>query len=189
MKPPTLEDAYLAFLKLLRATRRRYLVIGGLAVGMLGEARLTRDLDFLIFLAPIDLPAFLQKAKRSGFQCNLHAAQEQLTDTGTFHLLYRGIPIDCLTASTDLEEQMWRRAKRLRLFRQTAMFPSPEDLLLLKLLVGRPKDLLDAEGILTRHRGGVDLEYLKGTAQRMADELQDSGIWQRLQQLLHLKSP
>lgn len=27
------------------------------------------------------------------------------------------------------------------------------------------------------------------TAQRMADELQDAGIWQRLQQLLHLKSP
>lgn len=83
---------------------------------------------------------------------------------------------------------MWRRAKRLRLFRRTAMFPSPEDLLLLKVLAGRPKDLLDAEGILTRHRGRVDLKYLKGTAQRMADELQDAGIWQWLHRLLHAKS-
>jgi len=181
---PTLETAYGRFLDLLQATRQRYLVIGALAVGMVGEARLTHDLDFLLFLAPDELPAFLRHARRRGFRFATAEVQRRVQATGTFRLSDHGVPIDCLVASTALEEQMWRRAKRLRLHRRPARFPSPEDLILLKLLPGRPKDALDAEGVVTRQRGRLDLAYLRKTAQRMADELHDPGIWHRLRQLL-----
>ena len=184
MTSPTLDTAYGRFIDLLHATKRRYLVIGALAVGMLGEARLTHDLDFLLFLTPEGLPVFLKHARRQGFSGDPAEAQRRLQETGTFRLSYHGIPIDCLTASTALEEQMWRRAKRLRLHRRLARFPSAEDLILLKLLPGRPKDLLDAQGILLRHRGRLDMAYLRNTAQQTADELQDAGIWHRLERLL-----
>lgn len=184
MKPPTLEEAYGVLLDHLRAARQRYLVIGALAVGMLGEARLTHDLDFLLFLRPEDLSAFLQQARRHGLIFDSSEVHQRVTETGAFRLFYRQIPIDCLVASTALEEQMWRRSKKLRLHGRLAHFPSPEDLILLKLLPGRPKDLLDVESILVRHRGRLDLRYLKKTAQQMADELQDAKIWGRLQQLL-----
>ena len=151
---------------------------------MLGEARLTHDLDFLIFLTSGDVPAFLRQAKAHGFAADVRAVQRQLRETGVFRLIYRGIPIDCLTASTALEEKMWRRSRRLRLHGRLARFPSPEDLILLKLLPGRPKDLLDMEGVLIRQRGHLDVEYLKVTAQRMAGELQDAGLWHQLQSLL-----
>ncbi len=184
MKPPTLETAYGVFFDYLHRNRQRYLVIGALAVGMLGEARLTRDLDFLLFLAPDTLDQFLRGAKRRGLALNFAAVRRMVEETGTLRLSYRGVPIDCLVASTPLEEQMWQRSKKLRLYGRTAHFPSPEDLILLKLLPGRPKDLLDAEGVLLRHKGRLDLSYLRKTAQRMADELQDARIWRRLKQLL-----
>ena len=151
MKSSTLETTYGAFLDYLHETKRRYLVIGALAVGMLGEARLTRDLDFLLFLSICDLSAFLRQAKQHGLKFDSQAVHQQAIETGAFHLSYRGIPIDCLVASTALEEQMWRRSKKLRLYHRMAHFPSAEDLILLKLLPGRSKDLLDSEGILTRH--------------------------------------
>lgn len=188
MRPPTLETAYGRFLDFLHATRRRYLVIGALAVGMLGEARLTHDLDFLLFLGSDELPGFLRQAGRRGFHSHRQDATRQMRTTGTFRLAYHGVPIDCLTASTALEEQMWRRARRLRLHRRMARFPSPEDLILLKLLPDRPKDLLDARGIILRQRGRLDLAYLRRTAQQMADELQDAGLWRRLERVLDTSS-
>lgn len=151
---------------------------------MLGEARLTRDLDFLLFLSADGLAPFLKRLRKDGFSFDSRDVHEQFSEMGTFRLSYRGIPVDCLIASTSLEEQMWRRAKELRLHRRMARFPSPEDLILLKLLPGRPKDLLDAQTVLIRHQGRLDMGYLKKTAQRMADELQDAKIWHRLRQLL-----
>ncbi len=183
MKPVTLEEAYGAFLDLLHSTGKHHLVIGGLAVGMLGEARLTQDLDFLLFLKPSELLHFLRQAKHRGFTFSLREVQWQVAETGTFRLTYRGIPVDCLVASTPLEDQMWRRSKKLRLHHRVAHFPSPEDLILLKLLPGRPKDLLDMQGLFLRHRGRLDMGYLRETAQRMAEELQDHQILHRLRKL------
>lgn len=184
MKAPTLEDVYGTFLGVLHSSRQRYLVIGALAVGMLGEARLTHDLDFLLFLSSEELPRFLRRVKQRGFQFDSKTIHQHASETGAFRLSYHGVPVDCLMATTSLEEQMWHRSKKLRLHRRLAHFPSPEDLILLKLLPGRPKDLLDVESIFTRRGKGLDVGYLKKTAQRMADELQDARIWHRLQPLL-----
>ncbi len=36
-------------------------------------------------------------------------------------------------------------------------FPSPEDLILFKILAGRDKDILDATGVARRHAGRLDV--------------------------------
>jgi hypothetical protein len=54
----------------------------------------------------------------------------------------------------------------------------------MKIIPGREKDLLDAKGIVIRHRGKLDTKYLKNWAMKLSDEAQDMKIWKVLNDLL-----
>ncbi|HEY4158173.1 MAG TPA: hypothetical protein VGM29_08750 [Polyangiaceae bacterium] len=61
--------------------------------------------------------------------------------------------------------------------------PTPEDLLLFKVLAGRDKDLLDAAGIARRHRATLDWPYVERVVRELCDQAEDMAAWQRLEQL------
>lgn len=77
-----------------------------------------------------------------------------------------------------------RRKRRVRLYNTNAFFPTPEDLILLKIIPGRPQDLLDAETIAQRHRNRLDVKYLESWARRLSDDTEDTRIFHTLQKLL-----
>lgn len=57
-------------------------------------------------------------------------------------------------------------------------------MILLKIIVGRDKDMLDAKSVAVRHKGRLDRQYLKKWAQAISDEAEDMGIWERLVKVL-----
>ncbi|MBI5367465.1 MAG: hypothetical protein HZA54_10550 [Planctomycetes bacterium] len=59
-----------------------------------------------------------------------------------------------------------------------------EDILLFKLLAGRPQDLADVEKLADSRRGKLDVEYLRATARRMARDLLCPELVRRLERLL-----
>jgi len=63
-------------------------------------------------------------------------------------------------------------------------FPSPEDLILLKVLAGRDKDMLDAAGVARRHGKRLDVGYLHHTLRSICELAEDMGPWTRLQRIL-----
>lgn len=162
-----------------------YFIIGGLAVGVWGEARFTYDLDLDLFISKTQVPQFLGKAKKSGFQFKSESVLESTKTFGTFRLSCRNLEIDIILASTDLEKEALQRRKSARLFGKKMWFPSPEDLLLLKIIPGRPKDIMDAESIVLRQKK-LDIDYLKNWARKISDEAENYRILHILQKLLKL---
>lgn len=61
----------------------RHLVIGGLAVGAIGEARTTGDVDVVGFASPEDAEALIAKATEAGFNLRPEVEHERLRETGT----------------------------------------------------------------------------------------------------------
>lgn len=59
-----------------------------------------------------------------------------------------------------------------------------EDFILLKIIPGRDKDILDVKSVIERHKGKLDKRYLEMWAQRFSDEAEDMRIWNTLRQLL-----
>ncbi len=57
-------------------------------------------------------------------------------------------------------------------------------MILFKIIVGRDKDIIDAKSIVLRHREQIDRRYLEKWAQRISDEAEDIGIWNRLNEVL-----
>jgi hypothetical protein len=177
-------DYFRASIDLIESSDIDYLIIGGVAVGVWGNIRVTEDLDLIIFISPKNLKVLLEKAKSSGFKFDEKTISKQAKEVGVFKIFYKNYHLDFLIASTDLERSALKRKKKVKIFDKEVFVPSKEDLLLLKIIPGRPKDLLDAESIANRQRNKLDVEYLRTWAQKLSDEAEDMRIYNELQKIL-----
>ena len=179
-----LEEVYKKVVTFLNKGKYKYLIIGGIAAGTLGEPRLTGDVDVDIILGQKDIPDFLDKAKKAGFKVSKGKCLRTVEQTGTFKINYGYFHVDFIIASTVLEEQAYNRRKTIALYGIKAFFPTPEDLILFKIVPGRKQDLLDAERIVLRHKEKLDIGYLKTWARKLSDQAEDMRIWNELKRLL-----
>lgn len=162
----------------------RHLVIGGLAVGAVGEARTTGDVDVVGFASPEDAEALIAKAAAAGFDVRPEIEQERLRATGTLRFRHGPFQLDIILASLPFEEAAYNRSVKKRLFGRLVPLPTPEDLILFKVLAGRDKDILDAVGVARRHSARLDRRYLEDTIQGICDLAEDTTPWRRLEDVL-----
>jgi hypothetical protein len=167
----------------------RYLVIGGLAVVAVGEPRTTGDVDVIGFVAEEDAHRLIEQARRAGFQVDVETERRRLRETGTLRFRREPFQLDVITASMPFEEDAFRRATPHRMFGRALRFPSPEDLILFKVLAGRDKDMLDAIGVARRHAAALDRPYLEAALRPICDLAEDMSAWHRLQDVLRKAAP
>ncbi len=179
-----LEDVYKKIVMFLNRGKYKYIVIGGIAAGTIGEARATGDVDVDIIISRENIPAFLDKAAKDGFKVSMKRCLESAEQTGVFQINYEDFHIDFVIASTNVETSAFERAQVRKLYGIKAFFPTPEDMILLKIIPGRDKDLLDAKNIALRHKGKLDTRYLKRWATKLCDEAENMRIWNILKELL-----
>lgn len=156
-----LEDVYKKIVGFLNKERYEYIVIGGVAAGTLGEPRVTGAVDIDILLRQYQIQDFLGKAKKAGFRFNEEECKKRILATGTFQINCVDFHIDFIIASIEMEKEAIKRKKAIRLYNIKAFFPTPEDLIILKIIPARPQDLVDAEKIVTRHKKNLDVKYLR----------------------------
>lgn len=179
-----LEDVYKKAVDFLNKGKYEYIIIGGIATGTLGEPRVTGDVDIDILLDRNNISDFLEKAKKAGFRFDRKKCFERAKKTGVFQINYGEFHIDFIIASIDLEKEAFKRKKIIKLHNIKAFFPTPEDLILLKIIPARTQDLLDAEKVVIRHKGKLDVDYLVTWAEKLSDEAQDMRIYNTLKGLL-----
>jgi predicted nucleotidyltransferase len=129
-----------------------YMVIGGQAVLRHGEPRLTRDIDLTLGVDVDRLADVLAVTSACAF--------EILVDAGTFVpqtmvLPCRdprsGIRLDLIFSFTPYERQAIERAQPVLIGATPVRFATVEDLVIHKVLAGRPRDLEDVRGVLLRN--------------------------------------
>lgn len=185
MKPSSsFEASVKKTISFLEKNKVDYFVLGGLAVGVIGEARFTADLDLDLFISKQEIGVFLNKIQKSKFKVDISEALKTVQTFGSFRFYVASLQVDVILASSPLESSALKRKKRLILFGKKMSFPSPEDLILLKLIPGRPKDLLDVESILIRHQGKLDLKYIRQWIQKICDEAEDFRISHQFDSLI-----
>jgi len=148
-----------------------------------GEPRMTQDIDLIVFIRKISLPIFLSSAKQAGFTVNRQRAMKDVVERGTCTIGFRGVAIDLILASTDLEESAWRRKIRRKIFGRLVNLPSLEDFILLKMIPGRPKDLMDAGNVAVSAGKKLDRKYLRLWAERFCDRAEGMRVMRQLGEL------
>jgi hypothetical protein len=167
----------------------RFLVIGGLAVVAVGEPRTTADADAIVFVSLAEAAALIRQAAKAGFEVREDVERERLAATGTMRFRRGRFQIDLITASLPFEDAAYERASRHDLFGIRLPFPSPEDLILFKVLAGRDKDMLDAAGVVRRHGDRLDVAYLERTLRPICELAEDMAPWNRLHRVLTSAPP
>jgi len=179
-----LEDVFIKIVEFLEKYKLPYLIIGGIAAGVLGEPRATGDIDIDIKIKKGSVNDFLKNAERIGFRYDKKEEIKKVKNTGTFKIWHGDFHIDFLISSTEFEEIAFKRHKRIKIFGIKANFPTPEDLILFKIIPARPVDKIDAENIVKRHWGKLDKQYLMDWAIKLADEAEDLRIYREVKKLL-----
>jgi hypothetical protein len=171
----------------LEGERIRFLVVGGLAVVVVGEPRTTADA--IVFFSQTEAESLIGRAAAAGFDVREHVERERLAATGTMRFHRGRFQIDLITASLPFEDAAYERASHHEVFGIRLPFSSPEDLLLFKVLAGRDKDMLDAAGVVRRHGDRLDVAYLERTLRPICELAEGMAPWNRLHRVLTSAPP
>jgi len=156
--------------RLLKRQGVPYMLMGGMALAVWGRSRFTHDVDLAIALPEKEFPHFLEVLKKAFF---LPAPPRPMLGSRLIACRYlkpsKGLPVqvDLLLARGIYQEQALQRAVTVSLGSLHLRVVSPEDLILLKLLAGRPMDELDVLAVLQEQAKTLDRKYLKHWARHL----------------------
>ena len=139
----------------LQAGKVQGVVIGGVAASLWGRPRLTWDVDALVLLKEGRWGEFLAAGAGHGFLPRRADALAFARETRV--LLVRhgesGIDLDLVFGSLPFEKEAAIRAKWVDLGGVAIPLSSPEDLIIMKAVAHRPRDLEDIAAILAAQPG------------------------------------
>jgi hypothetical protein len=150
-----------------------YMVIGGQAVLLYGEPRLTKDIDITLGVDLMRLQDVLSAVGLIGLTPLVDPAiftRETMvlpcSDPET------GVRVDLIFSFSPYEQLAIGRARIVRLGEADVRFASLEDLLIHKLIAGRPRDLEDARIILLKnpHSDLVDIRHWLAEFEALTNE-------------------
>lgn len=153
---------------LFRVGRVPYVLIGAWALAVWGRPRATQDVDFLVLVDEADLDHLGTRMKRSGLRLDEEWLKWNPMLTGyqlRFH--FQDVAIDLLRPRDQHDRQVFNRRRRKRFEGRYYWVVAPDDFILQKLKVGRPRDFEDALTVLERSKGELDRAYLRRWASRL----------------------
>jgi hypothetical protein len=139
-----------------------YMVIGGQAVLLYGEPRLTKDIDITLG-AGIERLADMQAiVGHLGLKCLTEKVEDFVKETMVFPAIDEksGIRVDFIFSFSPYEKQAIERAKNIPLGQSCVRFAALEDVVIHKMIAGRPRDIEDVENMLLKNPGydALDIE-------------------------------
>jgi len=154
-------------------------VIGGIAVSLLGQARFTEDLDAMVLLSVEEISHFLKIAQQEGIEPRIPQAEEFPRRNRV--LLLRHVAsqtgIDISLGILPFEQEMVARSEAHKIDEALSIrLPTPEDLIIMKAIAHRPKDLLDIQGIIQRHPQ-LDQKRIQNWVTQFAELLERPELW------------
>ncbi len=128
-------------------------IIGGVASSLLGKPRLTQDLDVLTIVAEEGWPALLAAAAAHDIASRIDAPMEFARRTRVLLMRHvpSGIDIDVTLGGLQFEIDAVQSAAPHPLGPLLVRLPRVEDLMIMKAIAHRPRDMLDLDGLLSRH--------------------------------------
>jgi hypothetical protein len=142
----------------------RWYVFGAQAVIVYGVPRLSADVDVTLALVPDEPERFAGEMEAAGFALRVDDPDfVRRTRVMLFVHLPTGMPLDVVLAGSGLEEEFLSRAKAVDVGGTSVPFIDLGDLIIAKVLAGRPKDVDDATALWRLHGSTLDADRIRGT--------------------------
>ncbi|HEX7556588.1 MAG TPA: nucleotidyltransferase [Leptolinea sp.] len=162
-------------------------IIGGIAVSLLGEPRLTADVDVLILLSATDISGFIEEAIDVGIN-------PRIKDAETFAKLNRVLlmtysetntNVDIILGMLPFEEEVLKRSRQVTVGDLDINLPTVEDLIIMKAVADRPKDIIDIQG-LVKTNSNLDMKRIEYWVRIFAEGIDKPDLWQKTNEVISL---
>lgn len=160
--------------------RLPYAIMGGIAVRAHGLPRPTFDVDFVLAVPRERLADLFTALKEAGYTVSDHYHGGWVDSVGGMPLFKvrlflegRGIDADVFLVENEFQKEVMSRRILDEVEGKPVHLITAEDLILFKLLAGRPRDLLDIEDVFFM-QGQLDETYMRRWAGPLgvADQLE-----------------
>lgn len=155
----------------------RWYVFGAQAVIAYGVPRLSADVDVTLFIEP-DEPDHLVAAMRSGGFDLLINDPDFIERTRVMPFAHRAtaMPVDIVFAGSGLEREFLERAQAVDIGGIVVPLIHPEDLMIAKILAGRPKDVEDARALWKTRGAELNAERIREVLHLLEEALSQSDL-------------
>ncbi|HSN97942.1 MAG TPA: nucleotidyl transferase AbiEii/AbiGii toxin family protein [Candidatus Nanopelagicales bacterium] len=152
-------------------------LFGAQAALLYGVERLTADVDVTVHLGGWTTKELVETLRKSGFQMRVEG-DDFIERTRVVPVVHQptGIALDVVLAGPGIEELFLERAVTRDYGGVQVPVACAEDIIVMKTLAGRPKDIEDIVAILRARRDGLDLDLIRSTLSLLEQALDQSDL-------------
>jgi hypothetical protein len=185
----SLLPALRAFCALLKKTKTKGMVIGGVASSLLGRPRLTADIDATVLLDDASIEPFLNQAIAHGLMPRIADPVGFVRRSAMLLLTHQasGVPVDVVQGRLPFERNATSRAVTIKVGDFAVPLPRPEDLVIMKALAHRPQDFEDIRGIVASHPD-MNTNRIRKELLAFAQALDMPELWDDIASIFPVKS-
>ena len=181
-KPVSPDKQFILVLKILddylTSLNYSYCLIGGLAVQVRGRPRFTHDIDLCILTNLVDQGVLISNISKE-FDLRFDGADELARSSQILPIIIEGVEVDISLGLSMFEAEVIEKAS-LEQITQDLLLPvcSAEDLIIFKIVAGRPKDIEDVRSIIS-HSDSLDQDKILKNLGLFEEALAENGLIDR----------
>ena len=163
--PPPIAELLAELQRVFAALGLRWFLFGAQAAILYGVARLSADVDITLDLGDRPSRDVVDALAAAGFELRVADAAGFVEATRVLPFVHRAsrMPVDVVLAGPGLEDQFFAGTQERVVGEARVPVVSAEDLVAMKVLAGRARDVGDVEAILRVQGDGLDLHRIRTT--------------------------
>lgn len=164
----------------------RWYLFGAQASIYHGVARLTADVDVTVLPGTHATPDLVSALEAKGLRLRVTGTDDFVARIRVLPFVHTAtrLPVDVVLGGPGIEQLFLERAVTHPLEGVQVPIATVENVVTMKILAGRPKDLDDALGMLRAQSDEIDLGYVRRTLRLLEEALGRSDLLPQLGQLL-----
>jgi len=184
--PPPLAELLAELQRAFAGLGVRWFLFGAQAAILYGVARLSADVDITVDLGGKSSREVVDALGAAGFELRIADAAGFVDATRVLPFVHRAsrIPVDVVLAGPGLEDQFFAGVQERVIGAARVPVVAAEDLVAMKVLAGRPRDVDDVAAILHAHRDDLDLHRIRTTLALLEAALDRRDLLSELDRLL-----
>lgn len=153
-------------------------LFGAQAAILYGSTRVTEDIDVTVSLGDLSSPALVSALTSAGFTLRVADVGGFVVRTRVLPFVHQrtSMPVDLVLSGPGLEESFLARARTHRREGVDIPVASPEDLVVMKLLASRPRDVEDVRSVLKARGADLDVALIRETLRMLEQALDQSDL-------------
>lgn len=181
---PAAAELLSAFDRAMRRGRWRWYVFGAQAVVAYGRPRMTADVDITVDIPATRWRVLVDTVADFGFVLRFPLPSDFEGHFMPMRHEPTSMPVDLTLARPGLHREFIARSRRIDVGGAKVPVISAEDLVAIKILAGRRKDIEDVQGILLERRSKLDFERIDEVLVALESATGDARLRGRLQRCL-----